>query len=66
MKPLALVAALALALMVAGCMHEQPQLGGATAGAGFVPIADWLTRERDMAWFGVIILMALIWIVLDV
>lgn len=37
MKPLALVAALALALMVAGCMHEQPQLGGATAGAGFVP-----------------------------
>jgi hypothetical protein len=26
-----------LALMAAGCVHEQPPIGGATAGTGSVP-----------------------------
>jgi hypothetical protein len=46
MKPLAFIAAMALALMAAGCVHEQPPIGGATAGTGACPGADWLTPER--------------------
>jgi hypothetical protein len=38
MKALALVAAIALTLMTAGCVHEQlPPIGGAKTGTGFVP-----------------------------
>jgi hypothetical protein len=39
MKSLALIAAMALTLMAAGCMqHEQPRIGGAKAGtSGSVP-----------------------------
>jgi hypothetical protein len=38
MKSLAVIAALALTLMVAGCAHEQQPIGGAKSGTtGSVP-----------------------------
>jgi hypothetical protein len=79
MKSLALIAAMALTLMAAGCMqHQQAQIGGAKGEPPEAcPKPDPLRYEPQtntpkdvlfmgIAWFCVIILLAIVWIVLDV